>query len=64
MKTLKIILNQGVDVIMCFVTLGLLIWYMINPEKNFTSMLGIYVLYIIFNIINKVRIVKSKQYEF
>lgn len=64
MKTLKIILNQGVDVIMCFITLGLLIWYMINPEKNFTYMLGIYALYIIFNIINKVRIVKYKQYEF
>jgi hypothetical protein len=32
---------------------GLLVWYIINPEKNFTGALLLASGYIIFNIINK-----------
>jgi hypothetical protein len=53
------ILRQGVDLILGIVVFGLLIWYIINPEKNFTSMLAIFAGYIVFNIINKIKIAKQ-----
>lgn len=56
MKTLKAILNCGVDLIFGAVALGLVIWYMINPTENFTSFIWLVVGYVVFNIINKVQI--------
>jgi hypothetical protein len=54
MKTLKLIFTQGVDLLFAGVTLGLLIWHLINPEKNFTTYLWVVFGYVINVIRNKV----------
>ena len=56
MKILKAILAQGVDLIFGLVTLGMLVWYLIDTTQNFTLFLGVVVGYVSFNIINKVRL--------
>ena len=61
MKTLKLILLQTVDLIFLAITIGLLVWYFINPDKNFTGFLLIISGYIVYNIYNKVLI--DKQYR-
>ena len=55
MKTLKAILNCGVDLIFGAAAFGLVIWYMIDQTKNFTSFIWLVVGYVVFNIINKVQ---------
>ena len=50
---IKAILRQGVDLGMFLIMFGLLVWYIINSEKNFTGALLLASGYIIFNIINK-----------
>lgn len=54
MKTFKLIFAQGVDLLFAVATLGLLIWHLINPEKDFTLALGPILLYMINVIRNKV----------
>jgi len=61
MKTLKIILLQTIDLIFLVITAGLLAWYFINPDKNFTGFLLIISGYIVYNIYNKAII--AKQYS-
>lgn len=53
MRLFKAILRQGVDIGMFLIMFGLLVWYIVNPEKNFTGALLLASGYIIFNIINK-----------
>jgi hypothetical protein len=55
MKIIKAILNQGVDVIFLLVTIGLLVWHMIDQSKNFTLFLALCAGYVFFNIANKVQ---------
>lgn len=54
MKLLKAIWAFKVDLLFGFVMLGLLTWYMINQEKNFTVALWPVFGYVVFNVINKV----------
>jgi hypothetical protein len=54
-KILKTVLAQGIDLIFGLVTLGMLVYYFIDPTQNFTLFLGVVVGYVSFNIINKVR---------
>lgn len=58
MKTLKLILLQTVDLIFGLTALGLLIWHMIDETKNFTGFLWLAVGYVVFNVYNKVRMIK------
>ena len=60
MKTLKLILAQGIDLIFAGATLGLLVWYMIDPGKNFTNFLAVTFGYMINVIRNKVIIAKKQ----
>ena len=53
MKLIKAILTFPVDLIFGGIMFGLLIWYMINPEKNFTPALWLVVGYVAYNVINK-----------
>jgi di/tricarboxylate transporter len=53
MKLLKVILAFRVDLIFGLIMLGLLIWHMINQEKNFTVALWPVFGYVVFNVINK-----------
>ena len=61
MRIIRTILNQTVDVILWLVVLALLIWYMINPEKNFSTSLVIFLGYITFNIIMKVKMILNRK---
>jgi hypothetical protein len=54
MKRLKLIFAQGVDLLFAGATLALLIWHLIDPDKNFTLALGPILLYMINVIRNKV----------
>ena len=53
MRLIKAILRQRVDLGMFLIMFGLLVWYIINPDKNFTGALLLASGYIVFNIINK-----------
>jgi hypothetical protein len=54
MKTLKLIFTQGVDLLFAGVTLGLLIWHLVNSDKNFTLFLWVVFGYVVNVIRNKV----------
>lgn len=56
---MKIILNHLVDIFFALVTLGLLFWYLVNPEKNFTSYLWVVFGYAVNVIINKIYLSKK-----
>lgn len=49
MRLIKAILRQGVDIGMFLIMTTLLVWYIINPEKNFTGALLLASGYIAFN---------------
>jgi hypothetical protein len=61
MRIIKAIFNQAVDIIFGVILLGLLIWHITNPAKDFTTALWPVVGYIAFNIINKVQMNLKKQ---
>lgn len=61
MKMLKAILRQGVDLILLFMTVLLLILYIINEERNYTGFLIIMIGYISFNIFNKAILSKKED---
>jgi uncharacterized membrane protein YqjE len=56
-KILKLIFQQGVDLLFLAVMIGMLIAWIINPTNNFTGALILVVGYVIFNIYNKVRLI-------
>lgn len=57
---MKKLLNQMVDVVFALTTLGLLVWHMVNPEKNFTVFLWVVFGYVVNVIINKIYLSKKK----
>ena len=59
MKTLKIVLMQVIDLIFGLICLTLLILYLLDMTRNYTSMLTLMVGYIVYNIYNKVLIIKQ-----
>lgn len=58
-KTMKKLLNQMVDVLFALTTLGLLVWHLVNPEKNFTVFLWVVFGYVVNVIINKIYLSKK-----
>jgi hypothetical protein len=57
---MKSLLNQLVDVLFALITLGLLVWHLVNPEKNFTVFLWVVFGYVVNVIINKIYLSKKK----
>ena len=53
MNLLKAILQHRVDLIFLLITIGLLVWYFLDLDKNFTGFLLLVAGYITFNVINK-----------
>jgi len=62
MKTIKIILNQRVDLIFALITLGLFIWHL-TAEQDVSGFLFIVFGYVVNVIINKVRLIRDGKIE-
>jgi hypothetical protein len=62
MKILKIIFgNLIVDTLFFFITIGMLIAWIVNNSNNFTGFLLLVAGYVFFNIYNKVRTILKSQ---
>jgi uncharacterized membrane protein YqjE len=61
MKILKIVFMQGVDLILGTLGIIFVVLWLIDQQKNYTGFIALMVGYVIFNIINKVRMVQRME---
>jgi hypothetical protein len=60
MKTLKMVISM-VDFWLGLVGLGLVVWYMIDQSQNFTLAIMLFVGYVSFEIVNKIKLINREN---